>query len=759
MMPIQMPKMKAAALPASTPSRDLAISFANPDPTHLFTPDCTHADQVKDMAPDLMGFGPPGELFNLPPSPSPIVHKLPPNTTSVVPHALDDKETDGEDDAALPRGRMSNVDHEVLQEVYKQVDDIFCEASMQVNRPLKGIIAAYAQSHGHVAWTSHWNRYQAYFASDPIREQNCIKNPNASVCQCWESFKTLLDYIKILDLFDTLQSSSRSSTETLQKLTRQKKNSLRCCSSWWGAVSMKMAAWDLKELFKVLSLMILRLLGWFALKHSDIGYNLASKGKSAFPKATVLPWAGMAKLLGGQGIIITGWPEGVAFPTKTKRNDAHTLDSGQEPAALLPDTVEDSDDGEFIPLTITRSSSLLTLSDKDYEEVQTDEDDANMSRCTKGRCKGKEPEAAIPVKPRIKNRVVAAKKEQSSIVPLLNPESTPLLLEAVLTTCAVVPVHDMQSNPAPSVPSVTGPPVARSTQPPVADPVQGPMVPADIVKQAAAIAAEFMDAPPLKKPRIQTDSAPHQPAASLASKKMPAGSQFLMSTPPVAVSALPQQVVSPNLPPAIPVPMLPSTMEQGPGALFSIAEDDAMGSSDAGAPRLPVPPHPGLPVPGTAYYYGPSRRLPLAWEQNQDMMADVQLSSPAFESQHFGGYGMQLYSGFDGGFYPGGYCGYYPPSFPADDTWHGLQGYPPSGATDHPNGPWCGGSAPPPLIHHRCGGLQGAADHPDGPWHEGSAPPPPIHHHCGGPQYPQYPPAPVYLPQFYGSGPYPVPLR
>ena len=129
---------------------------------------------------------------------------------------------------------------------------------------------------------------------------------------------------------------------------------------------------------------------------------------------------------------------------------------------------------------------------------------------------------------------------QPSIVPLLNPKSTPLLPEAALNTRAIVPVHDMQSNPAPSVPSVTGPPaVARSTQPPAADPVQRPTVPADVIKWAAAIAAEFLDALPLKKPRFQTDGAPHQPATELASKKVPAGSQCPMSTLPIAASALP----------------------------------------------------------------------------------------------------------------------------------------------------------------------------------------------------------------------------
>jgi hypothetical protein len=68
---------------------------------------------------------------------------------------------------------------------------------------------------------------------------------------------------------------------------------------------------------------------------ADVGCNLAPKSKSSFPKATVLPWSGMAKMLGAQGIVIAGWPEGVAFPMETKRNDARSQGLKDLPAAAV----------------------------------------------------------------------------------------------------------------------------------------------------------------------------------------------------------------------------------------------------------------------------------------------------------------------------------------------------------------------------------------------------------------------------------------
>ena len=133
----------------------------------------------------MLGLGSPGQLnLHLAPSPSPPSPRSrnPPPKVTREPNGRSsvDNATDDDENQPSPRGRISNLHHELLRGAYEQADEIFRRASEETNRPLKGIIANYAQKHGQSSRKSDWNVYQQFFASDPDRERSRVDDPHAS---------------------------------------------------------------------------------------------------------------------------------------------------------------------------------------------------------------------------------------------------------------------------------------------------------------------------------------------------------------------------------------------------------------------------------------------------------------------------------------------------------------------------------------------------------------------------------------------------
>lgn len=180
------PPHHATSLPACRPPQSIdpfLVPIAQP-----------HKGKAKEQPLHMLGLGPsPQTNSPSPSSPSPRPRNLPPKATRAGfsdgpsnvdniadDNVADDNIADDKENQSSPRGRISNLHHELLHGAYEQADEIFRRAAKETNRPLKGIIANYAQKHGQSSRKSDWNVYQQFFASDPDRERSRVDDPHAS---------------------------------------------------------------------------------------------------------------------------------------------------------------------------------------------------------------------------------------------------------------------------------------------------------------------------------------------------------------------------------------------------------------------------------------------------------------------------------------------------------------------------------------------------------------------------------------------------
>jgi hypothetical protein len=171
--------------PPQASSQPKSCLVSSPTDPFLVPTAQPHKGKAKEQPLHMLGLGPPGQLhLDLAPSPSPPSpqSRNPPPEVTREPSCWLTIDSDGDDDEhqPSPRGRISNLHHELLHGAYKQADEIFRRASEETKRPLKGIIANYAQKHGQSFRKSDWNVYQQFFASDPDRERSRVDDPRAS---------------------------------------------------------------------------------------------------------------------------------------------------------------------------------------------------------------------------------------------------------------------------------------------------------------------------------------------------------------------------------------------------------------------------------------------------------------------------------------------------------------------------------------------------------------------------------------------------
>jgi hypothetical protein len=179
------PPHHATSQPACRPPQSNHVSLSmDPFLVPIAQP---HKGKAKEPLP-MLGLGPPPQTNSpSPSSPSPQPRNPPPKATrgfsdglSNVDNVADDSVANDNENQSSPCGRISNLHHELLHGAYEQVDEIFRRAAKETNRPLKGIIANYAQKHGQSSRKSDWNVYQQFFASDPDRERARVDDPHAS---------------------------------------------------------------------------------------------------------------------------------------------------------------------------------------------------------------------------------------------------------------------------------------------------------------------------------------------------------------------------------------------------------------------------------------------------------------------------------------------------------------------------------------------------------------------------------------------------
>jgi hypothetical protein len=183
------PPHHATSQPACRPPQSNHVSLSM-DP-FLVPVAQPHKRKAKEQPLHMLGLGPPPQTNSpSPSSPSPRPRNPPLKATRGFgdgPSNVDDdgpsnvdNVADDNENQSSPRGRISNLHHELLHGAYEQVDEIFRRAAKETNRPLKGIIANYAQKHGQSSRKSDWNVYQQFFASDPDRERDRVGDPHAS---------------------------------------------------------------------------------------------------------------------------------------------------------------------------------------------------------------------------------------------------------------------------------------------------------------------------------------------------------------------------------------------------------------------------------------------------------------------------------------------------------------------------------------------------------------------------------------------------
>jgi hypothetical protein len=150
------PAHHATSQPACRPLQSNHVSLSmNPFLVPVAQP---HKIKAKEQPLHMLGLSPPPQTNSpSPSSPSPRPHNPPPKATrgfSDSPSNVDDGPSnvdniaDDNENQSSPHSWISNLHHELLHGTYEQVDEIFHHAAKEMNWPLKGIIANYAQKHG-----------------------------------------------------------------------------------------------------------------------------------------------------------------------------------------------------------------------------------------------------------------------------------------------------------------------------------------------------------------------------------------------------------------------------------------------------------------------------------------------------------------------------------------------------------------------------------------------------------------------------------
>lgn len=144
-------------------------------------------------------------------------------------------------DLTVPRGRIPTKDSEVMRAAFKALDDILAETSNTLSRPVDNILSLWQNSRAYtVTHQSMWNIYQRYHSKNQAIEAarggstSCNTSTlltllphlltSRSVARvCWESFKQIPEYQKILKNFAELEDTRLMQTTLLQRAQRFKK--------------------------------------------------------------------------------------------------------------------------------------------------------------------------------------------------------------------------------------------------------------------------------------------------------------------------------------------------------------------------------------------------------------------------------------------------------------------------------------------------------------------------------------------------------